>query len=98
MNRRQFLRGATLSVPLVVAPAAVLEALQPKRSIFLPPRGGWFYSWSERWNGWNLEGGGGGSGYYRFVWDVNEDTGRAFVVSGRKPSWFDAMQLVHMPP
>ena len=42
MNRRGFLRGLlTVGVPAVVAPAALAELLVPKRSIFLPPRGGW---------------------------------------------------------
>lgn len=41
MNRRQFLTSALASVPVIAAPAALLEALVPKRTIFLPPRGGW---------------------------------------------------------
>jgi hypothetical protein len=42
VNRRQFLTRALAAVPLVVAPAAVVDLLLPKRTIFLPPRGGWF--------------------------------------------------------
>jgi len=40
MDRRGFLRGFVGAV----ATAAVAEALQPARTIFLPPRGGW---WSD---------------------------------------------------
>lgn len=41
MNRRQFLTRALVGVPLVLAPVGLVEALAPKRTIFLPPRGGW---------------------------------------------------------
>ena len=41
MNRRQFLTRALAGIPLLAAPVALLEALEPKRTIFLPPRGGW---------------------------------------------------------
>lgn len=42
MNRRGFLRAlGTAATVGVVAPAALAELLVPKRTIFLPPRGGW---------------------------------------------------------
>lgn len=41
MNRRQFLKAAIAGLPVLAAPAALLEAIEPKRTIFLPPRGGW---------------------------------------------------------
>ena len=41
MNRRQFLRTAALGIPAVLAPTALLEAIAPKRTIFLPPSDGW---------------------------------------------------------
>lgn len=41
MNRRGFLRGALGATVGVVAGAELVEALAPKRTIFLPPRGGW---------------------------------------------------------
>lgn len=41
-TRRNFLRAlATGAAVGVVAPAALVELLAPKRTIFLPPRGGW---------------------------------------------------------
>lgn len=41
-TRRNFLRAlATGAAVGVVAPAALAELLAPKRTIFLPPRGGW---------------------------------------------------------
>lgn len=40
MNRRLFLQSFA-AVPVVLATPAIVEALAPKRSIFLPPRGGW---------------------------------------------------------
>lgn len=42
MNRRGFLRGALGAAVGIVAGAELVEALAPKRTIFLPPRGGWF--------------------------------------------------------
>lgn len=42
MNRRGFLRGALGAAVGVVAGAELVEALTPSRTIFLPPRGGWF--------------------------------------------------------
>lgn len=42
MNRRGFLRALAVGVPAIVAPAALVELLAPKRTIFLPPRGGWY--------------------------------------------------------
>lgn len=45
MNRRGFLRAlGTAATVGVVAPAALAELLAPKRTIFLPPRGGWYSS------------------------------------------------------
>lgn len=41
MNRRGFLGLLGGAVAAVAAPAALVEALEPKRTIFLPPRGGW---------------------------------------------------------
>ncbi len=41
VDRRTFLRGMLATVPVIAAPAAVLEALEPKRTIFLPPKQGW---------------------------------------------------------
>lgn len=41
MNRRQFLTRALASVPVVLAGEQLAELLLPKRTIFLPPRGGW---------------------------------------------------------
>lgn len=41
-SRRNFLRAlATGAAVGIVAPAALAELLAPKRTIFLPPRGGW---------------------------------------------------------
>lgn len=42
MNRRGFLRGALGAAVGAIAGAELAEALAPKRTIFLPPRGGWF--------------------------------------------------------
>lgn len=42
MNRRSFLRGALGAAVGIVASAELIESLTPKRTIFLPPRGGWF--------------------------------------------------------
>lgn len=42
MNRRGFLRNVLAGAAVgVVATPALAELLTPKRSIFLPPRGGW---------------------------------------------------------
>jgi hypothetical protein len=41
MNRRGFLKALGAGAVGVVATPAILEALAPTRSIFLPPRGGW---------------------------------------------------------
>lgn len=41
MDRRSFLRGALGAAVGIVAAAPLVEALTPKRTIFLPPRGGW---------------------------------------------------------
>jgi len=45
MNRRQFLKRALLGVPVVALAAPlipeIVEAFEPKRTIFLPPAGGW---------------------------------------------------------
>lgn len=42
MNRRGFLKALGAGAVGVVATPAILEALAPTRSIFLPPPGGWF--------------------------------------------------------
>jgi hypothetical protein len=53
MNRRQFLIRALAAVPAIaVAPALaeeLLELLAPRRTIILPPAGGWvtYGSWDE---------------------------------------------------
>lgn len=41
MNRRRFLTRALASVPVVVAGEQLVELLAPRKTIFLPPRGGW---------------------------------------------------------
>jgi len=41
MTRRQFLTRALAAVPVVMATPALIEALTPTRTIFLPPAGGW---------------------------------------------------------
>lgn len=40
MNRRNFL-SSFISVPVVVAGIGIEGLLAPRRTIFLPPRGGW---------------------------------------------------------
>ena len=41
LTRRQFLTRALAAVPVVMATPALIEALTPTRTIFLPPAGGW---------------------------------------------------------
>lgn len=41
LSRRAFLRGALSLAPVVIAPPALAELLEPRRTIFLPPAGGW---------------------------------------------------------
>lgn len=41
LSRRSFLRGALGAGVGIVAAPALIELLAPKRTIFLPPRGGW---------------------------------------------------------
>lgn len=52
MNRRDFLTRALAAVPVIVAGEALLELLAPRRTIVLPPRGGWPTppSWIEGYN------------------------------------------------
>lgn len=40
MNRRNFVTSFA-SVPIIAATPAIAELLEPKRTIFLPPRWGW---------------------------------------------------------
>jgi hypothetical protein len=50
ISRRNFLqRLATGAVVGIVAPAALAELLAPKRTIFLPPRGGWLAKLGFEW-------------------------------------------------
>jgi hypothetical protein len=41
MDRRRFLRALAFAVPAIAASEQLLELLQPKKTIFLPPVGGW---------------------------------------------------------
>jgi len=41
MNRRGFLKHALAAIPAIAVAPAVAEALAPKRTIVLPPAGGW---------------------------------------------------------
>lgn len=41
MNRRGFLTGLMSSVPAIAVGAELAELLAPRRTIFLPPLGGW---------------------------------------------------------
>lgn len=43
MNRRNFLAHVLAAVPVIVASEQLLELLAPKRTIFLPPWGGYQY-------------------------------------------------------
>jgi hypothetical protein len=42
MNRRGFFKGLLGAAAGVAISDQLVEALQPKRAIFLPPRGGWY--------------------------------------------------------
>lgn len=41
LTRRQFLTRALAAIPVIAAGEQLAELLLPKRTIFLPPRGGW---------------------------------------------------------
>lgn len=49
VNRRQFLTHALAAVPVIVAGEELLELLAPRRTIVLPPRGGWLPSLRQAW-------------------------------------------------
>lgn len=52
MNRRLFLTRALVAIPVIAAPAALLEALEPRRTIFLPPRSGWVVNGANQFRYW----------------------------------------------
>jgi len=48
MNRRKFLTTLLLGTPVVLASEQLLELLAPRKTILLPPQGGW-PSLAEPW-------------------------------------------------